>query len=123
MTMSVANSVRGFLKLGAPMKAWEMLEDLPPEQRTHPDVFSCRLPAAGRAGDPDGAWTENPDGQSAASAGTDATRQHFAHNGPLARRRLFPLSFICRTPEAQHDRSWRKIERAPPAQRTGRKRI
>jgi hypothetical protein len=43
MPMSVANTTRGFLELGAPLKAWEMLEDLPPEQRTHPDVFSCRL--------------------------------------------------------------------------------
>jgi hypothetical protein len=49
---SATNAARAFLELGAPLKAWEMLEDLPPE-RTDPDVFSCRLPAAGRAGDPD----------------------------------------------------------------------
>ena len=48
-TTDTINAARGFLELGAPLKAWEMLEDLPPKERTHPDVFSCR------AGDPDGA--------------------------------------------------------------------
>ena len=43
MSHAAANAARAFLELGAPLKAWEMLEDLPPEQRTHPDVFSCRL--------------------------------------------------------------------------------
>jgi hypothetical protein len=46
MLMSVANAARGFLELGAPLRAWEMLEDLPPEQRTHPDVFSLPLAIA-----------------------------------------------------------------------------
>jgi hypothetical protein len=41
-------AARGFLELGAAKKAWEMLEDLAPEQRTHPGVFTLRLAIAQR---------------------------------------------------------------------------
>jgi hypothetical protein len=32
------DEARGFLELGAPLKAWEIIESLPPADRTHPEV-------------------------------------------------------------------------------------
>ena len=44
MTPSTAvNAAREFLGLGAPIQAWDTLEELPLEYWTHPDVLACKL--------------------------------------------------------------------------------